>query len=138
MKLNLPLATALSTVAISIGILLTSIAPSEAIGGCIFGKNKGTNAVNAANSNSLIANKLDFPKLAIAGTGIAAIGGLLAAGISYKSRLANKAKTDATTGEASAVHPEVPIDTNSADLLFAPKVEEVASASEEKDLTRVG
>ena len=136
MKLNLPLATALSTMAISSGILLSNIAPAEAFLGCGYNKAKGTNAVNSANSTSLIANKLNFPKLAIAGAGIAAVAGLFAAGISYKSRLANQA--DATTGEASALHPEVPIDTNSADLLFAPQVEEVASASEEKDLTRVG
>lgn len=136
MKLNLPLTTALSTVAISSGILLSNIAPSEAVGGCAFSKFKGTNAVNATNPSSLIANKLNFPKLAIAGAGIAAVAGLFAAGMSYKSRLANKA--DATTGEASALHPEVPVDTNSADLLFAPKVEDVASASEKQDLTHVG
>ncbi|HEY9295765.1 MAG TPA: hypothetical protein VIQ31_05225 [Phormidium sp.] len=136
MKLNLPLATALSTIAISSGILLTNIAPSEAIGGCLYNKAKGTNAVTAGNSPSLIANKLNFPKLAIAGAGIAAVSGLFAAGIAYKSRLVNKA--NAITGEASAVHPEVSADTNSADLLFAPKIEEVVSASEEKDLTRVG
>jgi hypothetical protein len=136
MKLNLPLTTALSTVVITSGILLSNISPSEAIGGCAFGKNKGTNAVTAGNSTSLIANKLNFPKLAIAGAGIAAVSGLFAAGIAYKSRLANK--VDSTTAEASAVHPEVPIDTNSADLLFVPQVEEVTSVSEEKDLTRVG
>ncbi|MFB2938129.1 hypothetical protein ACE1B6_23020 [Aerosakkonemataceae cyanobacterium BLCC-F154] len=135
MKLNLPLATALSTVAISSGILLTNIAPSEAVIGCAFGKNKGTNAVNAANSPSLIAKKLNFPKLAIAGAGIAAIGGLVAAGISYKSRLANKA--DATTAELPTVHPEVPVDTNSTDLLFAPKVEDLASTTDKKDLTHI-
>lgn len=133
MKLNLPLATALSTVAISSGILLTNIAPSEAIGGCAFGKNKG---INAANPSSLIAKKLNFPKLAIAGAGIAAIGGLLAAGISYKSRLANKA--DATTAEVPVIHPEVPFDTNPADLLIAPKVKEVTSTSEKQDLTHIG
>lgn len=136
MKLNLPLATALSTLAISSGILLSNIAPAEAILGCGYNKTKGINTVNSANSPSLNADKLNFPKLAIAGTGIAAIAGLFAAGMSYKSRLA---KADATSNvEVSALHPEVPVDTNSADLLFAPQVEEVASASEEKDLTHVG
>ncbi|MFB2882371.1 hypothetical protein [Floridanema aerugineum] len=137
MKLNLPLATALSTVAISSGILLANIAPSEAVGGCAFFKNKGTNAVNADSPNTLVANKL--PKLAIAGAGIAAVAGLFAAGMSYKARLANKADaTTATTAEAYTVHPEVPVDTNSADLLFAPKVEDVTSASDKQDLTHVG
>lgn len=139
MKLYLPLATALSTVAISSGILLTNIAPSEAVGGCAFFKNKGTNAVNADNPNTLVANKLNFPKLAIAGAGIAAVAGLFAAGMSYKARLANKGDaTTATTAEAYTVHPEVPVDTNSADLLFAPKVEDVTSASDKQDLTHVG
>lgn len=136
MKLNLPLATALSTIAIGSSILLSNIAPAEAILGCGYNKAKGINSVNSANSPSLISNKLNFPKLAIAGVGIATVAGLFAAGMSYKSRLTNQA--DATNAEANVVHPEVPIDTNSADLLFPPQVEEVVSVSEEKDLTRVG
>lgn len=136
MKLNLPLATALSTVAISSGVLLTNIAPSEAVGGCAFSNFKSTNAVNYTKRISLITNKLKVPKLVIAGLGIAAVAGLVSAGMSYQSRLANKA--DARTREASDLHPEVTNDTNYADLLFAPKVEEVASASEKQDLTPVG
>ncbi|MBE9227438.1 hypothetical protein IQ264_18585 [Phormidium sp. LEGE 05292] len=136
MKLNLPLATALSTVAISSGVLLTNIAPSEAVGGCAFSKFKGTDAVNYTNLISLITNKLKVPKSVILGLGIASVAGLVSAGMSYQSRLANKA--DARTREASDLHTEVTVDTNSADLLFAPKVEEVASASEKQDLTHVG
>ncbi|MFB2837712.1 hypothetical protein [Floridanema evergladense] len=136
MKLNLSLATALSTAAIGSGILLTNIAPSEAVGGCAFSKFKNTNTADSTNPSGLIVNKLNFPKLAIAGAGIAAVAGLFAAGMSYKSRLAKK--VDATSADASAAHPEVPVDTNSADLLFAPKLEDVTSTLDKQDLTQVG
>ena len=133
MKPNLSLAAILSTVAISGGVLLTTTSPSQA---CAFSKANGIKEVNSGNSPSLDAKKLDFGKLAIAGGGIAAVGGLFAAGMAYKARLT--AKADAMA-EVPVEHPEVPADTIAEDLLYAPNKEEVASSSAaERDLTRVG
>lgn len=134
MKPNLSLAAILSTVAISGGILLTTTSPSEA---CAFSKANGIKEVNSANSPSLDAKKLDFGKLAIAGGGIAALGGLFAAGMSYKARLA--AKDGAVAAEVPIEHPEVPADATSVELLYPPNTEEVATSSTaDKELTRVG
>ena len=134
MKLNLRLSAILSTAAAS-SILLGSVASAEAYS-CMFGKNKGANAVTDGNSPSLTANKMDFPKkMAIAGVGIAAVAGTVAAGIVYKTRLAKAAVADATV-EAD---PEVTSDVTVEEVLYAPKAQDKASASTpDKDLTLVG
>lgn len=134
MKLNLQLSAMLSTAAVS-SILLASVAPAEAYT-CMFGKNKGANASTDGNSPSLTANKIDFPKqMAIAGVGITAVAGAVAAGVVYKARLAKAAVVDA----AVEAHPEVTSDVSVEEVLYAPKTEEKASASTpDKDLTLVG
>jgi hypothetical protein len=132
MKLNLALSAIVSTAAVS-SILLASVASAEAYA-CMFGKNKGTNAATDGNSPSLTANRLDFPKqMAIAGVGITAVAGAVAAGVVYKARLAKAAVVDNTAD------PEVTSDFTVEEVLYAPKAEEKASASTpDKDLTLVG
>ncbi len=132
MKLNLRLSAILSTAAAS-SILLASVAPAEAYS-CMFGKNKGANTATDGNSPSLTASKMDFPKkMAIAGVGITAVAGAVAAGVVYKTRMAKAAVVDSTA------HPEVTSDAIVEEVLYAPKAEEKASDSTaDKDLTLVG
>lgn len=134
MKLNLRLSAILSAAAVS-SIVLGSVAPVEAYS-CMFGKNKGANAATDGNSPSLNTNKLDFPKkMAIAGVGIAAVAGTIAAGVVYKARLAKGAVADATI----KTDPEVISDVSVEEVLYAPKAQDKASASTpDKDLTLVG
>ncbi|GET35835.1 hypothetical protein [Microseira wollei] len=136
MKLNLRLSAILSTAAVS-SILLASVAPAEAYS-CMFGKNKGANAATEGNSPSLTANKVDFTKkMAIAGVGITAVAGAVAAGVVYKARMAKAAVVDAVVD--TTAHPEVASDVTVEEVLYAPKAEEKASASTpDKDLTLVG
>jgi len=135
MKLNLSLTTALSSVTISGGMLLATITYSPAGFSCPFSKANSTNTVITGNSPTQVSKKLDFAKLAIAGAGIATVGGLFAAGMSYKARLSEEA--NATTDETPVLHPEVSADTSFEELLFPPKVEDISSQPKQ-DLTRIG
>lgn len=129
MKRNVSIASIVSAAAISGGVLLISIAPSQAFG-CPF-KNKGINTSESV-SPTLLSNKLDWTKMAIAGAGIATLGGLFAAGKAYKARLA--AKTDTVLAEVPTKHPEVPADITSEELLYAPN----SASKAEKDLLASG
>ena len=136
MKPNLSLAAILSTVAVS-SVLLASLAPAQAYS-CMFGKNKGLNAGTNGNSPSLTTNKLDFTtKMGIAGVGMTAVAGVVAAGAAYKARLARLAK--ASVADAAVEHPEVTADVVAEEVLYAPSSAEKAPAStSDKDLTLVG
>jgi hypothetical protein len=136
MKPNLSLAAILSTAAVG-SVLLASVAPAQAYS-CMFGKNKGANAATNGNSPSLTANKLDFTKkMGIAGVGMTAVAGVVAAGVAYKARIARLAK--ASVADAAVEHPEVTADVVAEEVLYAPTAGEKARASTpDKDLTLVG
>lgn len=135
MKRNLSLSAILSTAAVS-GVLLASFAPGEAYS-CMFSKNKGVDAVNSGNSPTLTDNKLDFTtKMAIAGVGITAVAGVVAAGVVYKARRARLA--DAAIADAPVEHPEVSSDVTVEEVLYAPTADKKAPAAPDKDLTLVG
>ncbi len=80
LKRSLPLATILSTVALT-GVLSFAI-------GCPLAKLKNT----SGETSSLKSEKLIFKKMAIAGTGAAALAGLFAVGMAWKARRPNKAE----------------------------------------------
>lgn len=127
MKINVSFSAIASTAAVT-SVFLASFAAGEAYS-CMFGKNKGVDAVNSGNSPTLTDNKLDLTtKMAIAGVGITAVAGVVAAGVVYQARRARL--VDASQKEVSS-------DVTVEEVLYAPASDEKAPASRDKDLTLV-
>lgn len=135
MKPNQSLAVILSTAAVTGGVLLGTMNPSQAIG-CPFSKAKGTTAVTSGDAPTLTAKKLNLAKMGILAAGMATVAGITAAGIAYKVRRASQ--TDAVASEVPMEHPEVESDSLAGEVLYAPIAQETSGSSVDKDLTLVG
>lgn len=146
MKKSFVLAAIVSAAAVTGSVLLTSMNPAGAIPCGLF-KNKGATTTTANDAPTLSATKLDSNEMDTkkmgflgAGAGLAAVAGLLAAGMVYKARRTRQ-EAEAAVAEIAQdeslevssfsipVHPE---------LLCVSTSEQDSSDAADKDLTLVG
>ena len=124
LKRSLPLTTILSTAALT-SVLLLAI-------GCPLSKMKN----NSGETSNLKSEKLMFKKMAIAGTGVASLAGLLAVGIAAKARRTNKADS-----VVSNVPLEESFKTSTFRIVVPPEALTSSTAQEdaaEEDFNQVG
>ncbi|HAA26869.1 MAG TPA: hypothetical protein DCE56_03290 [Cyanobacteria bacterium UBA8553] len=124
LKRSLPLTTILSTAALT-SVLLLAI-------GCPLSKMKN----NSGETSNLKSEKMMFKKMAIAGTGVASLAGLLAVGIAAKARRTNKADS-----VVSNVPLEESFKTSTFRIVVPPEALTSSTAQEdaaEEDFNQVG
>lgn len=140
MKSKLALAAILSTVTVTGSVLLASVSPVQAFP-CPF-KSKGaanTTSLTSPNSDSssgFVAKEKQFKKLAIAGAGIATLGGLFTLGMAIKSRRGKKTEPIlADVGQAESFETATFPIVVPQDALTSSTTKEDAP---DRELTRIG
>jgi hypothetical protein len=140
MKSKLALAAILSTATVTGSVLLASVNPAHALP-CPFKSKSAANTTSltsptSGGSSGLVAKKTKFKKLAIAGAGIAAVGGLFTLGMAIKSRRDQKTEPVlADVGQAELFETSTFPIVVPQDALTSSASKEDASAQE---LTRIG
>ncbi|MBD0344987.1 MAG: hypothetical protein ICV63_09250 [Coleofasciculus sp. Co-bin14] len=140
MKSKLALAAILSTATVTGTVLLASVSPAQAFP-CAFKSKSAGNTTSLTSptsegSSGIVAKKTKFKKLAIAGAGIATLGGLFTLGMAIKSRRDQKIEPVlADVGQAESFETSTFPIVVPQDALTSSTSKEEASTQE---LTRIG
>ncbi len=141
MKPKLSLAALLSTATLTGAVWLASASPAGAF--CPLSKFKGASESASGQPSSLVSQKLMFKKMAIAGAGIAAVGGLFALSMARKARRGKE--TEPVVAEVPQEEIEAPFAKCDREQHFAidipPEVLASTTSKEEaseQELTRIG